>query len=98
MNYYINNEEVKKYEFQEALLEEIKGACEEDFDTMLDELHGEINIVGIYYNASYVLEQIDPIAYQQEFISYVDHIYQDKMYDLECEREVIINNQRFEMK
>lgn len=97
MKYYIDGQEVNKYEFEEGLREEIKDCCEEEFDEMLDETHGEIEVVGIKYDASTVLEKVDPIAYHMEFLNYVDYIYSDRYYELECNEEITLNGVTFEM-
>lgn len=97
MNYYINNEKVSKYEFEETLLDVIVEHCEDEFDTMLDEVHGEINLVGLTYNTSYVLKEIDPIAYKISFDEYVDYNYQERMYELEREEEITLNDIQFKI-
>lgn len=97
MNYYINNEEVSKYEFEDTLLDVIAENCEDDFDTMLDEVHGEIELVGITYNTSYVLREVDPIAYKLAFDEYVNFTFEEMMYELEREEEMILNKTTFRM-
>lgn len=48
-------------------------ASEDEFDDMLDE-QGDIEIVGIRYNPSNVLKNVDPAAYQTEFNNWVDSL------------------------
>lgn len=43
---------------------------EEEFDEMLDEVHGEF----MGHSASYILKQIDPIAYRCGLLDYVDSL------------------------
>ena len=41
---------------------------ENEFDDMLDEVHGEF----MGYTASYILKQVDPTAYRCDLLDYVD--------------------------
>lgn len=45
---------------------------EQEFDNFLDEVCGPIKIAGYEYATSLALERVDPIAYNQEFLSWLD--------------------------
>ena len=45
---------------------------QEEFKFWFDDLYGDIEIAGISFSASDILEQMDPIAFQEEFYSYLD--------------------------
>ena len=47
---------------------------QEEFKFWFDDLYGDIEIAGISFSASDILEQMDPIALQEEYISYVDMV------------------------
>ena len=50
--------------------------AEEMYDDMIDEIYGEVN-VGITFNASRVLKELDPIAYRCGFNDYMDSLFED---------------------
>jgi len=50
--------------------------AEEMYEDSLDESYGEIN-VGVTFNASRVLRELDPIAYRCGFNDYMDMLFQD---------------------
>ncbi len=54
----------------------IKGLME-DFDYYFDDIHGDIVIAGISFSPADILKEMDPIAYQQEFNSYLDNLNAD---------------------
>jgi len=45
-------------------IEENLDEC--DFDELLDELYGEIEVCGYGYSSGYVLKEVDPTAYRCE--------------------------------
>jgi len=49
------------------------------FDEMLDECHPTITIGSLYYNVSDVLKSVDPVAYRQEFLNYLDCLIGDRI-------------------
>lgn len=95
MTYYINEEEVNKYEFQEKLLESIEFTCKEGFDEFLDEVNEPIEIMGIKYDTSYVFYQVDPIAYDIEMHEYFNNIFDSDMYELCTGCEITRYNKTF---
>lgn len=95
MTYYVNDEKVEMYEFQEALLETIRLTCKESFDEYLDEVYEPLEVVGIKYDVSYILQQIDPIAYDMVMSEYFDNIYLDEMYELDNGCELTRYNKTF---
>ena len=44
----------------------------QSFNDFLNEIYGHIQICGIDFWASDILEEIDPIAYRTEFLDYQD--------------------------
>lgn len=57
---------------------------EDDYDEMLDDCHGDIDICGYSYSASRVLQEVDPIAYRCGYNDYVDSIDLDAIVEY-CE-------------
>lgn len=49
----------------------------EAFNVMLDE-ENVVEIQGVNLHPSYVLREMDPIAYQQELLNYLDILVSDK--------------------
>ena len=47
---------------------------QEDFNYHFDDLHGDIVLAGITFSASDILKEMDPVAYNQEFMNYLDNI------------------------
>ena len=45
---------------------------QEDFNYFFDNEYGDIKIAGISFSASDILKEMDPIAYNEEFMSYLD--------------------------
>jgi|TARA_Y100000361_G_scaffold74050_1_gene65550 hypothetical protein len=50
--------------------------AEEMYDDMIDEIYGEVK-VGVTFNASRVLKELDPIAYRCGFNDYMDSLFED---------------------
>jgi hypothetical protein len=49
----------------------------EDFNYYFDDIHGDIVIAGISFSASDILKEMDPIAYDEEFKSFLDNVNVD---------------------
>jgi hypothetical protein len=47
---------------------------QEDFNYYFDDLYGDIVLAGITFSASDILRNMDPVAYNQEFMNYIDDI------------------------
>ena len=56
---------------------------EEEYENMLDECYGEIDVCGYSYSASYALRELDPTAYRCGMADYYDSLSSDIEYDLE---------------
>ena len=57
---------------------------ESDYDEMLDDCYGEIEICGMSYLASYALKEVDPTAYRCGYNDYVNSIELDAIVEY-CE-------------
>lgn len=60
----------------------------DEYDDMLDDSYGEVNIAGYTYNTSYALKQLDPIAYNVGIRDYNDEEMsniENEISDLEAE-------------
>jgi hypothetical protein len=55
---------------------EIEKYTEDDYDDMLDEVYGDIEIGNLTYSTSRVLKEIDPIAYDYGFSDYQEYVYE----------------------
>ena len=49
-------------------------ADDEKYADWLDEIEGDVSILGMNYRTSYVLNEIDPIAYNCVFSDYLDSL------------------------
>jgi hypothetical protein len=47
---------------------------QEDFNYWFDDLHGDVIISGYTFSPSDILKEMDPIAYNQEFMSFLDNV------------------------
>lgn len=47
---------------------------ENQYDTMLDEVYGDVEIAGLSYSTSRALEQLDPIAYRTGYNDWLDSL------------------------
>lgn len=81
-------EKVYKVNGEEVTINEIEGMIEVDNDViaqmyneLLDEC-GDVNIGGLTYEASRVLQSVDPIAYRCGYNDYCDSILSDVEYEL----------------
>ena len=98
MKYYINGQEVNKFKLDMVLYDLLEELYSEDFDEMIDETHEEIKLLGITYDASFLLKQSDPIAYeiaQQEYISF---LYEEIMEEFQNNDILTVGNYTFEFK
>ena len=98
MRYLIDGEEVREEEFYSQLEESIEDYCEEIYDDMIDDCTGEITIFNITFNASYILEKLDPIAYNCGLGDYMDSVLNEAKYDLEKEHSVSFGTTDFEIE
>ena len=48
--------------------------AEEMYDEMLDECNDMVRIGTLEYTPSYVLKEVDPIAYREGFLEYVNYL------------------------
>ena len=46
------------------------SCTEEQFNEFLDEVHSEVEVMGMTYSASYALKELDPIAYRCAKLDY----------------------------
>lgn len=46
----------------------------DDYETMLDECYGDVEICGYTYTASHALKSIDPTAYRCGFVDWLDSL------------------------
>ena len=60
----------------------MKEMCMEMLDEMLDE-QGEVKIAGIWFSPSYILKQLDPIAYKQALDEVIESRIEDLRYEVE---------------
>lgn len=99
----INNVEYKLlslYDIAEKILfnEHSEDWLYDSFNDFIDEASGTITIFGMAYNASFVLQKVDKIAYDCIFSEYVDSCVLDIAHDIEMKladstaQEVIYNN------
>lgn len=51
---------------------------ESDYDDFLDEIHEVVKIGSLEYSVSYVLKNVDPIAYREGYNDWVDMRETDK--------------------
>ena len=49
-----------------------KSDAEDQFDDFLDEVNEDIHIGNLTYTTSQVLKEVDPIAYREEFLNWLD--------------------------
>jgi len=52
----------------------------EMYEEMLDDCEGPVELCGMTYSASYVLQEIDPTAYRCGFNDYVDSLTDDDIF------------------
>lgn len=45
---------------------------EERYKDFLNEYHGTVDVCGYYYDSAYALKLIDPIAYEQDFLEWLN--------------------------
>jgi len=51
----------------------------EAFDSMIDAMVGEFKIGLLNYLATKAWKSVDPIAYRQELLTYVDHLREEEL-------------------
>jgi hypothetical protein len=51
----------------------------EMYDESLDS-EGPLTLAGLTYSRSYVLREVDPVAYREGFNGFVDYLYEDEVY------------------
>lgn len=70
-------------EAADYILENAGKEFEDEYDEMLDECYGSINICGIDYDASMVMYRVDKIAYECGMNDYMDSRASDMAYEIE---------------
>ena len=48
-----------------------------EFDYYFDDIHGDVIIAGITFSPADILKELDPVAYNEEFNSFVDNMKVD---------------------
>ena len=49
----------------------------EDFNYYFDDIHGDVVLAGISFSPADILKEMDPIAYNQELMSFIDNVVDD---------------------
>ena len=49
----------------------------EDFNYYFDDIHGDVVLAGISFSPADILKEMDPIAYNQELMSFIDNVVED---------------------
>ena len=70
-------------EAADYILENSQSELEEEYDEMLDECYGDINIFGIEYSTSVALYRVDKVAYDCGMNDYQDGRAEDMKYEIE---------------
>lgn len=70
-------------EAADYILENSKSELKEEYDEMLDECNGDINICGMEYSASLALYRVDETAYKCGMDDYQDGRAEDMKYEIE---------------
>lgn len=52
---------------------------EEQFDDMLDEVYGDVEIAGLMYTTSRALSELDPTAYRCSFLDWINAQMEDQL-------------------
>jgi len=47
------------------------------YDEILDDCEGEVMIAGVLFSPSYILKELDPIAYREGVLSLIDSIEEE---------------------
>jgi len=47
------------------------------YDEILDDCEGEVMIAGVLFSPSYILKELDPIAYREGVLAYMDSIEEE---------------------
>lgn len=48
------------------------SAAKDAFNSVLNETTGDVQILNFTFEAAYILEQLDAVAYQEEFLNWTD--------------------------
>ena len=54
--------------------------AEDMYEEMLDDCNETVRIGTLEYTPSYVLKEIDPVAYREGFLEYVDNLTEDDIF------------------
>lgn len=97
MRFYVDENEVTIEEFESELEDAIRNEGQEDsYDEMLNDCYGTIKIGECEYDASYVLYNVDRVAYDIGYNDYINSIYEDMIYEFENdEMERLVNGTKF---
>ena len=49
----------------------------EDFNYYFDDIHGDVVLAGISFSPADILKEMDPIAYNEELISFINNMNVD---------------------
>lgn len=96
--YYIDDELVNEEGFYNVLEEEVRMYVEDNYDDILDEIYEPYEIGCCTFDASMILKELDPIAYNCGVDDEVDARLSDFKYDIERGEEVEINGYYFRIE
>ena len=97
--YLINGIETNEDDFLDKLNDEIEKYVDKNYDEILDERFGSINIAGCDFNASRILSELDSILYSVYMRDVVNDYYCDYKSQLEHNNNnpLTINDVEFEI-
>ena len=96
--YLIDNEEYSEEAFNELLEEEIREYVENNYDDILDEIYEPYKIGCCTFDASRVLIELDPIAYNCGINDEVNARLSDAQYALERDGRFVLYGYYFEIE
>lgn len=93
--FMIDYEEVTEKEFYDELEASNRYECEEEYEELLREEYGDVEICGYVYDAAYALREVDPIAYQCGLSDFETDKYDERSSYLEDGIDLDIDGKNF---
>lgn len=84
-----------KYKYNDTIYdtktEAYEALCEDDYydeyDQSLDDCYPDFKMFGLFWNASYVLQKIDPIMYSCGYNEFLDYLADDLIEEVDDDEE-----------
>ena len=95
--YLVDNKKFDEEGFYDKLNDVLEDFVDRNYDKILDERYGKINIAGCDFDASRILRELDPILYNVHISDIKNEYYEEEKYFIEKDKKRYVAGFIFEI-